>query len=76
MPDLILNIPAFQENELPNRPSDQKPGVTRKQDSPLTGSEFQKLVITEAIGIQNVEARDAQPFRQFAKHDVGDKTGK
>ena len=75
MPELILNLFAFQKDELPNRPSDQKPGVAREQDPPVTAGKFQEFLVMEAIGIEDVEACDAQPFRQSAQHDIGDEPG-
>ncbi len=75
LPDLLLHLVAFKEDELPDGSAYEQTGISRQQNTAFPERQFDQFVICETVGVQDIQACDAQPFGQTSQHYVGDEAG-
>ena len=75
LPDLILDILAFEEYEIPDRLSDQKARIAGQEDPSVAVRYGNQLIIRKPVGVQNIESGNPEPSRQTAQHHISNKAG-
>jgi hypothetical protein len=70
---LVLKILGFNEYKVPDRFSNQKPRITRKQDPLFIVRDFYQRVIRNLVGVEDIKASNPEPLGQSPEHDIHNK---